>query len=368
MQPARLNRPPKHLELRETLRVALARGTYPPGEKLPSEHEFVALYGVSRPTVREAIAALAQEGLVTRIQGRGTYAARTPAALREVGFFLCGRTATDPLYSMTLRGAAAQCRASDLRLVYEHFENTDDLALLERLVLDRRPLRGIVVTGLVRLKWLLRLLELQPNAVLVGDLLDVDPTPPLVVQVLASGFGTEEALTHLLQLGHRRIAHVTGDLRRSWFRRPCEAYRRILQDHGRTPDLRLVVECADEGLDFGQQAASGLLDLPQRPTAILAANDRFAWGAVRAIRERHLRIPQDISVVGAGDLPLGDRRDFLTTVRIDWPRMGAIAVERVLANAAGQTDPVRIPVQLLVRSSCASPPAEASSASTPPVR
>lgn len=367
MNPVSLNRPPKHLELRETLRVALARGTYKPGERLPSEHEFVALYGVSRPTVREAIAALAQEGLVTRIQGRGTYAARAPAALRDVGFFLCGRTATDPLYSMTLRGAAAQCRASDLRLVYEHFENTDAISALERLVLEQRTLRGIVVTGLVKLKWLLRLLELQPNVVLVGDLLDVDPTPPLVVQVLATGFGAEEALAHLLQLGHRRIAHVTGDLRRPWFRRPCEAYQRILQDNGVPPDPRLIAECVDEGLDFGHQATSGLLDLPQRPTALLAANDRFAWGAVRAIRERQLRIPEDISVIGAGDLPLGDRRDFLTTVRVDWPRMGAIAVERVLANVGGQTDQVRIPIRLVVRKSCAPPPADARDPQTHPV-
>jgi DNA-binding LacI/PurR family transcriptional regulator len=358
MTPTRISRLPKHRELRETLRAAIVGGKFVPGDRLPSEHELVVQYGVSRPTVREALGSLVQEGVLERFQGKGTFVGKGGAGVRDIAFILCGRDYTDPLFSTTLRGAEARCLETGCRLVYSHCDTPASMAAIETRLLDHRPVRGLVVTGILDLKWLLRLMELHENVVLVGDVLGPNRTPGIVTRIGSDDReSAAKVMDYLAGLGHRCIAHITGDRHRVWFRIPHEAYLQCLKDHGISPDPQLVVECEDEGLDHGHHATQRLLQLPRRPTAIFAANDRFAWGAIRAIREAQLRVPEDVSVIGMGDLPLGDRRDFLTTITVHWEQMGRIAVDRVIAGAEGQCEQISLPMTLTVRHSCAPPAA-----------
>lgn len=346
----------KHLQLRETLRGAIAAGQYAAGARLPSEHDLVRLYGVSRPTVREAVGSLVQEGLLERLRGSGTFVTQAPGDPREIMFVLFGRDYTDPLFARTLKGAEQQCGRLGYRLGFCHAAGLADLPAVEQR-LANHPAKGIVVTGILELRWLLRLLDLNANTVLVGDVVGRRRTPDVVLRIVSNnGEAAGEAMDHLLGLGHRRIAHITGDLNRVWFREPYDAYAQRLRDAGLPLDKGLVIACADEGLDHGHAAASALLQLPLRPTAIFASNDRFAWGAIRAIREAQLRCPQDISVIGMNDLPLGDHRDFLTTMAIDQERTGILAVDRVVAGASGQTEELIVPMTLLVRESCSALP------------
>lgn len=347
------HRLPKHKELRESLRAAILGGSFKAGDRLPSENELVARYGVSRPTVREALGALVQEGVLERFQGKGTFVSGTRTAIRDIGFVLCGRAYTDPLFSMTLKGAEARCRACGHRLLFSHCDRPEQMDAARHRLLDHGPVRGLVVSGILDLKWLVRFMDLHENTVLVGDVVGRARTPDIVRRIVSNnGDAAGEAMAYLLGLGHRRIAHITGDLNRVWFREPYEAYARALRDAGVDANPDWVVECADEGLDYGWEAANALLRLPERPTAIFASNDRFAWGAIRAIREAQLRVPEDVSVMGMNDLPLGDRRDFLTTMATDQEQMGALAVDQVIAGAAGQTDAVVVPMVLTARRSC----------------
>jgi len=349
-----INRLPKYKELRETLRSAIVAGTFAPGDRLPSEHELAAKYNVSRPTVREAIRSLVQDGILECFQGKGTFVGKSRGAIKDIAFILCGRDHTDPLFSLILQGAEARCLQRGFRLVYSHCEKVENLSLIQSRLLDHQPVKGLVVTGILDLKWLMRLMDLHGNIVLVGDLLGPNRTPDVVLRIInerSSPF--RRCLDYLVSLGHRRIAHITGSLNRVWFREPYEAYIQYLKDLGIPLDENLVIECADEGLDYGHCAMQRLLQLPNRPTAIFAANDRFAWGAIRAIREAQLRVPEDISVMGMGDLPLGDRRDFLTTMAFNNIEMGGIAVDHVIAGAEGLCTEIALTPKLIVRQSCA---------------
>ena len=349
-----LSRPLKHTQLRTIIRSDIASGKFKAGDRLPSENEMAVQYGVSRPTVREGIGALVQEGILERFQGKGTFVASGNPEPRDIAFVLCGRDYTDPLFAMTLRGAEGRCQACGHRLVHSYCEKPEDLKSIEAWLRDHGPVRGLIVTGLLDLRWLMRFMDVQENLVLVGDVIGRERTPDVVLRIVSNnGEAAEEAMDHLLGLGHRRIAHITGDLKRVWFREPYEAYAGKLKERGIPADKNLLVECADEGLDYGYQATQQLLRLPKRPTAIFASNDRFAWGAIRAIREAQLRVPEDISVIGMNDLPLGDRRDFLTTMTLPQEQMGAIAVDRIIAGAAGITEQIVAPMVLTVRQSCA---------------
>lgn len=177
------------------------------------------------------------------------------------------------------------------------------------------------------------------------------------------------AARHLLELGHRRIAvlvaplHPDGragraDLRRQEtaryhvMRERLAGYRAALTAGGVAWADVPVVECAPYGRESGYRAASHLLDLPDRPTALLATSDEIALGALRAAAERGLTVPDRLSVVGFDDAPPAAwSNPGLTTVRQPHHDKGRAAAEQLLSSTA-QTS-LRFPTTLVVRGSSA---------------
>jgi DNA-binding LacI/PurR family transcriptional regulator len=168
--------------------------------------------------------------------------------------------------------------------------------------------------------------------------------------------GTDAALAHLLELGHRRIAHLGSRLSFPTFEIRTERWRAALEGAGiePSPDLR-----ATALIDFDDAArgAGELLDRPDPPTAIFCDDDILAGGVYLAARERGLRIPEDLSVVGFDDLDFAHvLTPPLTTVSADAERLGATAFESLAAGMRGEQVPGKIlPVELVVRESTAPP-------------
>jgi DNA-binding LacI/PurR family transcriptional regulator len=162
-------------------------------------------------------------------------------------------------------------------------------------------------------------------------------------------------VNHLLELGHRRIAHLASNIDGETFRLRRERVDAVIEAAGLEPAAR-----AAAGFTF-EEACRGALELiddPRAPTAVFCDDDILAGGAYLAARERGLRIPDDLSVVGFDDLPFAQVVEPpLTTVAIDPEELGATAFE-VLAEmmAGGPPPPGRIlPVELIVRDSAARP-------------
>ena len=168
------------------------------------------------------------------------------------------------------------------------------------------------------------------------------------------------ATRHVLELGHRRIAVISGPPEYLCARARLEACRAALDTAGVPLDPALV-----RGGHFyfndGLRLAGELLALPDRPTAILCGNDLQALGVYEAARRAGLRIPQDLSVVGFDDI--GTARCFpppLTTIRQPFAEMGEAAAQLLLSLAAGRTPPqtrVELATTLVVRDSTAAPSA-----------
>lgn len=169
--------------------------------------------------------------------------------------------------------------------------------------------------------------------------------------------GIAEAVAHLAALGHRRVAHLAGPQTTTTGVERADGFRAAVRAHGLDPDPALVVEVAafDEGA--GRRQARAVLALDRRPTAIVAANDLIAIGALRAAREAGLRVPRDLSLVGFNDIPDAELIEPpLTTVRVPQEEMGARAAALLVARLAG--DEIReprivLPARLVVRSSTA---------------
>lgn len=169
--------------------------------------------------------------------------------------------------------------------------------------------------------------------------------------------GGQLAAEHLISLGHRRIAHLRGrsDVNTSAGRQ--QGFEDSLRGAGIPVDPRYVVQ-AGFNWQIGYQSMRSLLDLPQaeRPTAIFAANDLCAEGAMRAIREHELRIPEDIAIVGFDDTRFASMtQPPLTSVHMPITEMGATAarmlIERLEGHEPANPNPI-LPVFLTVRNSC----------------
>jgi LacI family transcriptional regulator len=170
-------------------------------------------------------------------------------------------------------------------------------------------------------------------------LVAIDPHtgPAGLPTVDSDGFaGARLAVSHLVELGHRRIGFVAGrpDLRSALLREA--GYRRALEDAGIPFDASLVRQGNYEQ-KTSREAATALLDLPERPTAVFAANDLSAIATVQVAQTRGLVVPRDLSVVGFDDVPEAARADPpLTTVRQSMQQLGNEAVAMLLALIAGQ--------------------------------
>lgn len=167
--------------------------------------------------------------------------------------------------------------------------------------------------------------------------------------------GAQLALAHLYELDHRRIGFVHGQHKRGRGQSRQQAYQDFLQQHGLIYDPTLVVEVPYE-LERGYQAAQKLLELPNRPTAIFAANDILAIGAMHAAHEAGLALPHDLSIIGIDDIPAAAMTlPGLTTVAKPKYEIGRQAADFLLERLSA-TPPITarrcfLPCRLIVRGS-----------------
>lgn len=167
--------------------------------------------------------------------------------------------------------------------------------------------------------------------------------------------GAREATLHLINLGHRRVATITGQLSMQSGIDRRDGYKQGLMAAGLPIDPALMAE-GDYSQESGYRAMRQLLGLPKRPTAVFAASDVMALGAQRAIHEAGLTSPDDIALVGFDDVPAAAYANPpLTTMRQPSTELGVQAVRVILAQIEDPSKPpaaVRLPATLVVRSSC----------------
>lgn len=170
-------------------------------------------------------------------------------------------------------------------------------------------------------------------------------------------------VAHLARLGHRRIAHIAGPLRTTTGAERAAGYRAAMRERGLEAEVN-VVEASAYSQAAGRVAADALL--ARRPTAVFAANDLLAIGALQAFRGAGLAVPRDISIVGVNDIPLAELIDPpLTTVRVPQREMGEMAARMLIALLEGDAvdrPQIVLEATLVVRGSTGQPLREATTA------
>jgi LacI family transcriptional regulator len=183
-------------------------------------------------------------------------------------------------------------------------------------------------------------------------------TSHVVWVTTAHAQGAGQAVEHLLALGHRRLAVITGEPDQLATTERLHGVRQALRARGLDLDPALVATCTYHGLT-DPSVLTGLLDVDEPPTAVFAFNDRLAFGVLQEAARLGLRVPEDLSVVGFDDLEATRWvTPTLTTVRQPLTRMGAVAADLLLQWIDGRRPEamhVALPAELIVRASTAEP-------------
>jgi DNA-binding LacI/PurR family transcriptional regulator len=253
---------------------------------------------------------------------------------------------TNPFFSRVLRGAqrAAQAAGYTVALV----DTANDRRWEEQSfeALRAGPVDGYLLFEVTAPE------ALGPDTPVV--LMETEARGRSSVRFDAEG-GAADAFRHLIELGHTRVGHLGAAFDAPTFHLREAARRKVLAEAGLDPD-RLPHALTAIDIESARQVAGELLD--EGPTAVMCDDDIIAAGLYLAARERDLRIPRDLSVIGFDDMDFARVLEPpLTTVALDAEQLGASAFELIEAQMAGRHRRRRIvlPAELRVRESTAEP-------------
>jgi LacI family transcriptional regulator len=327
----------------------------------PTLAAIAAEAGVSLPTVSKVVngrpdVAPDTRALVERLLGERNYQRPGLRRGRRAGLIdLIFNGLDSPWAVEILRGVEDWCAAHAMGATVSAVRHGSARPASWTSALARHDTDGVILVTSELTMPQLRQVRDEGIPLVVVDPVNL-PEPDLPSVGATNWAGGLAATDHLLSLGHRRIGAITGPPGYLCSRARIDGYRSALDRFGARFDQRLVRH-GDFQHEGGFRRGGELLDLAEPPTAIFAGSDQQALGVYEAARQRGLRIPQDLSVVGFDDLPAARWvSPPLTTVRQPLADMGRVAAEMLGSLIEGiplRSQRVELATELIVRESTA---------------
>jgi LacI family transcriptional regulator len=318
---------------------------------------------------------------VSRVVNRSGYAsaatrAKVEAAVAELGYVpnavarhlrlkrtrtiaLVVSDITNPFFTTIARGVEDAASPRGYAVMFANTDESEPEEIEYVRMLVQRQIDGVLLVPAGNSTEPFRLLHAQKIPVVV---LDRRVGSRTVDQVRCdSEAGAHDLVRHLIELGHTRIAVVTGRRNISTSTDRVLGYERALRDAG-LPVSPELVTYDSFSLEGGYRQVKQMLAKEPRPTAIFATNNFLAFGALRALREANLRIPDEVSLVTFDDLPAEWHDDpFITVLAQPAYELGRRATELLLGRLEGgarvKRQVIVLPGELIVRRSSGPAPA-----------
>ncbi|MBM7442504.1 LacI family DNA-binding transcriptional regulator [Streptomyces sp. HB132] len=342
--------PDPHRDVRPTLEAVAARAGV---SRATASRVVNGGAGVRQPLVDQVRRAVEELGYIPNHAARTLVTRRNGAVaviIDEPEF----RVFSDPFFSRQIRGISRELNAHDAQLVLLLVEGSGDFERVTRYLAGGH-VDGVLAFSLHtddELPAIIRRFRVptvfggRPGHPAGGDA----PQVPYVDCDNRGGAG--EAVRHLVSLGRRRIAHIAGPRDQTSALDRIDGYHDVLPDAGRE-----LVADGDFTAEGGARAMAGLLDTHPDLDAVFVSNDLMASGALRILRERGVRVPEDVAVVGFDDMTSVAEAAVppLTTIRQDVEGMGRLMVRLLMERLNSDTDAwpesVITPTELVRRAS-----------------
>jgi len=328
-------------------------------EKLPTIRDVARQAGVSHQTVsrvinqRESVSAETRqrvEEAIAALEFRPNAIARSMAKGQTRTLACIAPNLTDFTFASIIEGAEQAARAQNYFLLSSSAADPQSFQALTEELVGHRRVDGLIVIN----PYADQRFEFTPQNFPVVFVGARSRSPQICSVALDDEKAAYDATRHLLNLGYRRIATVTGPSSEDCSNDRIAGYVRALSQAGLPLEEGLVIE-GDWSATSGQDALFLLKEQDNLPQAIFAQNDRMALGVLRAARDMNLQIPGQLAVIGVDDMPLASYFDPpLSTMKQDMPRIGAEAARLLIENLSGKTAAtcqMKISAQLVVRQS-----------------
>lgn len=320
----------------DTLKTEILEGKLDYGVLLPSEREISIRFSVERTTVRKALQLLVDDGLVEKKAGVGTKVifrkmGRKKDSVSEhkkvIGFFMSddaqnGFSITQPFYAQLFYCLEIECKKKDYQLMYASVNEETNI----RELLDSQDFYLIIFVSILADQFADIVKNAHVPALFVNNTSDSG-----VSLSYDNAEGTYLMMKYLYQMGHREIAIISASEKYFSTKRKMEGIFRATKELGFRIKKSNIIYSGNWDYQNGYNCTRELLEGRDRkdyPTTIFAFNDFMAIGAIQALKDMSLRIPEDISVAGFDNIDMLKymERD-LTTIDTDIPLMARMILD-----------------------------------------
>jgi DNA-binding LacI/PurR family transcriptional regulator len=339
-------------ETLEKVLEAISRGKFKKGDKFYSITELAKKYKVSNITCRRVVSELAGQGIIESIPNKGSFIRRTMLK-REINLFsydgieLEQRVARSSIYAELYKGIVREADSSNVSLktvTRKYLETCPEsdgmlLILLEHLPADKK---------------LYKILTEKNKFCVCCHSVNTDER----ISTVRSNYtkGVYLAVSHLISLGHKRIAFFSCPLKSPWVPARFDGYYQALKENRIELDFSLIKETEESVPQENIAAFEELLALDNPPSAVFALNDNRAMQILEYCRSNKIKVPDEMSVVGFDNLPEAMLvAPPLTTIDNFWEEQGRQSVRLLLELVEEKNKKPRdvfVEPELIIRESC----------------
>lgn len=351
------------VQIADQIRWLIVSNQIHPGDRLPAVRELAEHLQVNLHTVRAAYRRLEENKLIFTRRGLGSvvvdYLPSDTISTNSMPTHTFGVIVPDlgnPFYPAFLSGAASVAQRNHVLLITCDTQERYSLGKAHFEMLITKKVDGMLIAP-----W-----GLDPDEedILKGELFDF-PIPLVFVDrpniagysVLLDAHNAGLIATrHLINHGHARIAMITGPLEVPTLQQVYQGYCSALEAGGLMLDEHIVIQAKEFTYAEGYRCVQHLIQERILPSAIFAAGDMYAVGAMKALREHNLRVPQDVAIVGYNNIDVADyTQPALTSVSTPIEELGRQSAElllRLINNHPIVDKKIVLPSELIIRESC----------------
>jgi DNA-binding LacI/PurR family transcriptional regulator len=350
---------PQYVRIRDEITRRIEAGELAQGDRIPSLREMCDEFGVSSITARRALLDLLNEGIVERRGGLGAFVTgmrrRARIAVVIIGYGESAWRQNSGSFGQLVGGIASSMWEHDALLTVLPVNDPMTASVAVKQLLHDQPVDGLLFRVAGDVDW--RVVEIPAEQELGAVLIKRTPPGSGVPAVLPDArHAGAVSVEHLYELGHRRIGLLTATASTDTYRDHKAGFIAALESHGVRVGRELVSEVGSVFDEERRTAAGRLLELPERPTAVVCNADFLALDLYDAAAEHGLRIPEDLSIVSFDDMEFAQHlQPPLTTVRLSYYDLGRAAAATLFRVLEGDEVPTvqQLPVELVVRDSTA---------------
>jgi GntR family transcriptional regulator, arabinose operon transcriptional repressor len=365
---------PLYQQILNEIRTRIASGAWPADTQLPTETDLELMLQISRVTIRQALSAAVEEGLIVRRAGKGTFVSGnklSPSLVKTDGFigYIVPHLSSS-FNVQILLGVESILRDAGFHLIFCNSEG--DLKKEDQLIqnLQNDNMAGYIIQPVfaeAEERVLYKLMLSGTRVVFIDR--DI---PGMKADVVMSNHfeGSRQVTRHLIDQGYKKIVYLAHEpIHLPSIDERLQGYQAAMSDFNLKPLSPFIVGNQIElGYDQNQNGStphedaeveniSNFIAGKQRPEAIVAMNDLVAMLVLEAVRKCGLRIPEDLAVVGFDNLDCADAKE-LTTIAQRPFEIGSEAARLLLQRIRGNNEPARrilLPTQLIIRASSINP-------------